>query len=75
VADAIVELVDREPIRVIRITFDILTLDHDGHLCASTFRQQQFARAELAMAPAIANSATSATVVDATSRFVAQGGR
>ena len=74
-ADAIVELVRREPTRVIRITFDMLTFDAEGCLDPSTFERQQFARVELALAPLIAQSDGAVTVVDAASRFIAQGGR
>ena len=74
-ADAIVELVDRVPTRVIRITFDILTFDDEGRFDPSTFERQQFARVELALAPVIAQSDGAVTVVDAASRFIAQGGR
>jgi hypothetical protein len=74
-AGAIVKLVCRVPDRIIRITFDILTFDDEGHLDPTTFGRQQFARAELAMAPSIAVADDNATVVDATTRFIAQGGR
>ena len=74
-ADAIVELVDRAPIRVVRLTFGMLTFDDEGRFDARAFAQQQFARAELAMAPLIGAVDRNSVVVDAASRFTAQGGR
>jgi hypothetical protein len=74
-ADAIVELIDRKPIRVARLTFGILTFDKEGRFDPRAFEQQQFARAELAMVPLIAAVERNAKIVDAASRFVAQGGR
>ena len=74
-AEAIVELAGREPIRVIRITFNILTFDREGRFDPSTFERQQFARAELAMAPSIGAVNHNSTIVDAASRFLSEGGR
>jgi hypothetical protein len=74
-ADVVVELVDRQPIRVVWSTFAILTFDDQGRFEASTFDRHQRVRAELALAPPIAESDGTATVVDAAMRFVAQGGR
>ena len=71
--DVVVELVDRQPLRVVWTTFSILTFDGEGCFDPSAFDQHQRARAELALALPIVESA--ATVVDAASRFVAQGGR
>lgn len=75
VADVIVELVSREPIRVIRITFDILTFDHEGCLDPRLFGEQQFARSELAIGQSIAVPDSNSNVVDAVNQFIAQGGR
>jgi hypothetical protein len=73
--DVVVELLDRQPIRVVWTTFSILTFDGEGCFDPSAFDQQQRARAELALALPIAESSVAATVVDAASRFVAQGSR
>ena len=75
-ADVIVELMDREPVRVVRSTFPILTFDADGRLDPGRFEEQQSALVESLIAPVIAGSHfdRSQTVVNATARFVAQGG-
>jgi hypothetical protein len=73
--DVIVELLDRQPIRVVWTTFGILTFGEDGCFDPSTFDRHQRARAELALAPLTAESDGTATVVDAAMQFVAQGGR
>ena len=73
--DIVVELLDRQPIRVVWTTFGILTFDEKGCFDPSAFDRHQRARAELALAPLTAESGGAATVVDAATRFVAQGGR
>jgi hypothetical protein len=76
-ADVIVELKAREPVQVVRRTFFILTFDPEGHIDLGKFGKQQSALAELFMAPVFAtfNSDRDQTIVDATSRFIAQGGQ
>jgi Tfp pilus assembly protein PilW len=73
-ADVVVEVVDRVPVRVIRSTFAILAIDDDGRIGSSKFVRQQFALAETALAPVLAVSESNNGVIDATARFVAQGG-
>jgi len=73
-ADVIVELVGREAACVVRTTFAVLTFDEEGRLDASRFATQQFALAETALAPVLAVSDNNETIVDASHRFVAQGG-
>ena len=73
-ADVVVELLDRQPIRIVWTTFGILTFDNDGNFDASAFDRHQRARAERALAAVIAEPERAATVVDAASRFIAQGG-
>ena len=53
----------------------MLTFDDQGCLDPSAFGRHRLARAELALAPSIAHADWRATLVDAASRFVAQGGR
>ncbi len=73
-ANVFVEVVDRVPVCVVRSTFAILTIDDDGRIDSSKFTQQQFALAETALAPVLAVSESNDGVIDATARFVAQGG-
>lgn len=72
-AEALVELLGREPIRVIRITFDILSFDDEGCFDSSKYCEQQRARAELAIEPVISNPDRKAKIVLATGKFIAQG--
>ncbi|AME28157.2 hypothetical protein [Burkholderia sp. PAMC 26561] len=76
-ASVVVELVARNPMRVVRNTFFILTFDAEGRIDPSKFEKQQFALAESVFAPVFAVFAdeSNQTVVDATSRFIAQGGQ
>ena len=72
--DVAVELIDRQPTRVIWITFAFLAFDDDGYFDLATFDRHQRARAELALAlPSLEPKREG--VVDAADRFVAQGGR
>ena len=70
-----VELMDRQPVRVVRITFSILTFNSEGFMDPAAFEQHQRARAELALAPALGTPTRHATIVAAAPRFVDQGGR
>ena len=69
-----VKLADRKPLCVVRNTFGFLTFDNEGCFDVSAFNQHQWARAELGLARSIAEPASAGTVVDAATRFVAQGG-
>ena len=73
-ADVAVVFVDRIPVRVVRSTFAILAIDDDGRIDSSKFVRQQLALAETALAPMLAVSESNDGVIDATARFVAQGG-
>ena len=66
--DVVVELIDRYPIRVLRTTFSILTFDGEGYLESSALGRHQRDRAELALAPPVAEPEPTATapVVDST---------
>jgi hypothetical protein len=76
-ASVVVELVARNPMRVVRNTFSILTFDAEGRIDPSRFEKQQFALAESTFAPVFTVFAdeSNKTIVDATSRFIAQGGQ
>jgi hypothetical protein len=69
--------VTKNPVRVVRNTFSILTFDAEGRIDASRFEKQQFALAESVFAPVFAVFADESdqTVVDAASRVIAQGGQ
>lgn len=73
-ADLLVELLNRQPIRVVRSTYGIFTFNADGCFDPNTFERQQWALAEQALAPMSIVSGDTSTVVDAKTRFVAQGG-
>lgn len=77
-AEAIVELENRQAVRIVRTTFDILTFDAAGRFDPATYERQQFSRFELAVAPIIGSTSEvndSTVVVNAETRFVARGGR
>ena len=74
-ASIVVELANRAPVRIVRRTFAILAFDRDGRLDLQRFGQQQAALAEAAMAPVFGGAERNETIVDAASRFVAQGGQ
>ena len=75
-AEAIVEVRDRAPCAVVRLIYEMLGFDAEGRLDRAAFIRQNAALAELAMSPVIPRlEAEETAVVDAGSRFVAQGGR
>ena len=74
-ADLLVELLDRQPIRVVSSTYGIFTFNPDGCFDPNTFERQQWALAEHALAPLSIEFGGTSTVIDAKTRFVAQGGR
>uniref|UniRef100_UPI00129E0B23 hypothetical protein n=1 Tax=Cupriavidus necator TaxID=106590 RepID=UPI00129E0B23 len=76
-ADVVVELVAGEPVRVVRTTFSVLTFDAESRLDPGAFDRQQFALAESVVGPVCAASADESRqpVVDASARFIAQGGQ
>ena len=69
-----VELIDRQAVQVVWITVNVLTFDDEGYFDASSFDRHQRARAELGLAKLVDESTSAPTVIDAASRFVAQGG-
>ena len=72
--DVAVELIDRRPSRVVRITFGFLAFDDEGYFDASAFDRHQRARAELVWSLQSTEPKGEGSVVDAANRFVAQGG-
>lgn len=73
-ASILVELVNRKPTSVVRATFSMLTFDAQGCLVPSAFDQHQRALAESALAKVFPRPLDSPHIVDAASRFIAQGG-
>lgn len=72
--DVGVKLINCQAVQVVWITFNVLAFDHEGYFDASAFDRHQRARAELGLAKLVDESTGAPTVIDAASRFVAQGG-
>ena len=72
--DVGIELIDRKAVQVVRVTFNVLTFDDDGNFNASAFDLHQRACAEQGRAKLGDEPTSVPTVIDAASRFVAQGG-
>ena len=70
--EAIVELRDRVPCGIARLIYGVLRFDEHGRLDSNTFMRQNFALADLIPDKPKTNNTV---VVDASSSFVAQGGR
>ncbi len=79
-AEAIVEFRDRVPCAVVRLVYEMLRFDAQGQLDRAALVRQSAARAELLMARVVGGLTTNEdatnddAVVDAGSRFIAQGG-
>ena len=79
-AEVIVEVRNRAPCAVVRVVYEMLCFDAEGHLDRATFMRQNAALAELVIDPLIPRlveeeeEEEKAVVVDAGSRFVARGG-
>ena len=73
--DAIVELRDRVPCAVVRLVYEMLRFDAHGQLDRHGFERQNAARVHLLVDRAMGELTTKDdAVVDASSRFIAQGG-
>jgi hypothetical protein len=72
-AEAVVELVSRKPIRVVRMTFDILTFDGTGCFDTEAFHRHQFGR--FASRQSAMGTDIAADVLDAQYLFDDRGGR
>lgn len=75
VADIVVQLEMRRPVCVVRRAYFVVSFDEEGRLDAKRFLQQQFALVESALAPVLAEPRHGDRILDAASRFIAQGGR
>ena len=77
-AEVIVEVRNQAPCAVVRVVYEMLGFDAEGHLDRATFMRQNAALAELVIDPLIPRlveeEEEKAVVVDAGSRFVARGG-
>jgi hypothetical protein len=73
--EVIVTLFNREAIGIARITFGFFAVDGKGYFDRKAFERHQWARAELAMDSVFAESSPSTKIVNASTRFAAQGGR
>jgi hypothetical protein len=70
--DAIVALQERTPCGVVRLVYEMLEFDAEGRLDRGAFERQSAAFVELLVG---GSTTTNANIVDASSRFVARGGR
>lgn len=74
-ADLVVELAGRAPVRVVRSTFAVLPFDDDdGRMDSERFLKPQWARAESALDRGLDAPDSQDSVLDAAVRFVAHGG-
>jgi len=73
-ADLVIELVDRQPAEVCRETFAILEFDHRGCLDTGKFEKQQVALVDAMLEPMLTDRKATSNIIDASQRFVAQGG-
>jgi hypothetical protein len=74
-ASLIVELINGVPVRVVRSTFATLSFDDDGYMDSGIFTRQQWALAESTLDPALVGTKHDEKVLDAATRFIAQGGK
>lgn len=74
-AEVLVEMKQRTPVRVVRRAFSLVTVDARGSFQRDAFLQQQMALAEGATAPALPPAQRDSVIVDQRHQFVAQGGR
>lgn len=74
-ADLVIELHARQPVRVVRATYGLLGFDEEGRFEARAFDRQQAALADAALAGLLPRPAPAATVIEAASRFLVQGAR
>jgi hypothetical protein len=74
-AEILVQLVDRRPIQVVRRVYFVVGFDEAGRLDITRFQNQQRSLAESALDRVFAVPNDDDSVVDAASRFIAQGGR
>ncbi|MCY7300925.1 MAG: hypothetical protein LH616_17165, partial [Ilumatobacteraceae bacterium] len=74
-AEILVQLADRRPVQVARRVYFVVGFDEAGRLDTTRFRDQQWALAESALDRVFAVPGDDDRVLNAASRFIAQGGR
>lgn len=74
-AELVVELANRVPIRVVRHVYVAIAFDDTGRVDTERLLQQQRALAESALDPALRRSKGDEHILDSAARFVAQGER
>ncbi len=74
-ASATIELQDRLPYRVVRVNYELLQFDDQGRLDIETFNNQNAARVDVMLENTLPISQIDTAIIDASSRFIAQGGR
>ena len=77
-AEAVVELVEQKPVRVVRMTFDILPFDQAGCLDTEPFDRHMLGRANLAFSSPselVSRTQPDPRVLDAGHLFADRGGR
>jgi len=73
--EAIVEIRDRTPCTVVRLVYQMLGFDARGRLDRRAFMRQNVALSDLVAGRVLGGATTTeATIVEASSRFVARGG-
>lgn len=73
-AELVIEMFDREPYCVCRESFSIFQFDSDGCLDIHRHDQQQIALVNAMLTPIFGSEKPVGNVLDATDKFVAQGG-
>ena len=74
-AEILVQLANRRPIQVVRRVYFVVGFDEAGRLDTTRFKNQQWALAESALDRVFVAPSDDDRVLDAASRFIAQGGR
>ena len=74
-AEILVQLAERRPIRVVRRVYYVVSFDEAGRLDTTRFQEQQWALAESALDRVFAVPSGDDRVLDVASRFIAQGGQ
>ncbi len=74
-ASATIELQDRLPYRVIRVIYEMLQFDDQGQMDIETFNHQNAAHVDVVLENTLTSSRSDTAIIDASSRFISQGGR